>query len=264
VADKHLTVRGIKRLIDGALGTHGAWMLEPYADLPSSRGLNTTSIESLRRTVELAEEHGFQLCVHAIGDRANREVLDLFESLAGKNPKFPSLRWRIEHVQHLDNADIPRFAPLGVIASMQANHATSDGPFVVDRLGVDRAREGAYVWKKLLDAGAIVTNGTDAPVEDVNPLGSFYAAVTRRMRNGEQFFPEHCMTRMQALRSYTLDAAYAAFEENEKGSLAAGKLADIVVLSKDIMTIPAEEIPQAKVLYTIVGGKIRYQAKDQD
>jgi hypothetical protein len=264
VADKHLTVRGVKRLVDGALGTHGAWLLEPYADLPESRGLNTTSIESLRRTAELAEQHGFQLCVHAIGDRANREVLNLFESRAKTQPEFSSLRWRIEHVQHLDNADIPRFAPLGIIASMQANHATSDGPFVVERLGLKRAREGAYVWKKLLDAGAIVTNGTDAPVEDVDPLGSFYASVTRRMRGGKQFFPEHCMTREQALCSYTRDAAYAAFEEEEKGSLSVGKLADIVVLSHDILTVDAEEIPRAKVLYAIVGGKIVYQAKADD
>jgi predicted amidohydrolase YtcJ len=260
LADGHLTVRGIKRMFDGALGTHGAWMLEPYDDLPTSRGLNTASIESLARTADLAQEHDFQLCVHAIGDRANREVLNLFEKVASATPEFARLRWRIEHAQHLHPADMPRFKPLGVIASMQANHATSDGPFVIDRLGVERARQGAYVWKNLLDAGAIVTNGTDAPVEDVNPLGSFHAAVTRRMRNGQQFFPEQCMTREQALRSYTLDAAYAAFEEEGKGSLTSGKLADIVVLSKDILTVDAEEIPSARVLYTIVGGKIMYQA----
>jgi predicted amidohydrolase YtcJ len=257
-AEGHLTVRAIKRLVDGALGTHGAWLLEPYADLPTSSGLNTTPLESIGRTAELAERHGFQLCVHAIGDRANREVLNLFQSRAENNPRFRELRWRIEHAQHIDNADIPRFAQLGVVASMQANHCTSDGPFVVQRLGAERAREGAYVWRKLIDSGAVVTNGTDAPVEDLSPLGSFYASVTRRMKDGRQFFPEHCLTRAEALKSYTLDAAYAAFEEDVKGSLTAGKLADIVVLSRDIMTVPEEELRQAEALYTIVGGKILY------
>lgn len=263
LADGHLSVRGIKRLVDGALGTHGAWLLAPYADLPESRGLNTTSLESLVTTARLAEQHDFQLCVHAIGDRANREVLNLFAEVAGRNPQFKQLRWRIEHAQHIDNADIPRFAQLGVIASMQANHCTSDGPFVIRRLGEERAREGAYVWKKLLDAGAMVINGTDVPVEDVNPLGSFYASVTRRMANGQAFFPQHCLSRELALRSYTLDAAYAAFEEQDKGSLTVGKLADIVVLSRDIMTVPEEEIQQAKVRYTIVGGKVVYQSGAQ-
>lgn len=258
-ADGHLTVRAIKRLADGALGTHGAWLLEPYADLPASSGLNTTPLESIARTAELAEQHGFQLCVHAIGDRANREILNIFRSRAEQNPRFKELRWRIEHAQHIANDDIPRFAQLGVIASMQANHCTSDGPFVVQRLGVERAREGAYAWRKLIDARAVVTNGTDAPVEDLNPLGSFYASVTRRMKDGRQFFPEHCLTRDEALKSYTLAAADAAFEDDIKGSLTAGKLADIVVLSRDIMTVPEEEIRQTEVLYTIVGGKVVYR-----
>jgi predicted amidohydrolase YtcJ len=259
LANKHLTVRAIKRMIDGALGTHGAWLLEPYDDLPESRGLNTSSPEYIAATARLAQQHGFQLCVHAIGDRANREILNIFESLARQHADFPQWRWRIEHAQHLHPADIRRFAPLGVIASMQANHCTSDGPFVVQRLGIKRSQEGAYAWKPLLDAGAVVINGTDAPVEDVNPLGSFYASVTRRMPNGQAFFPEHCMTRDQALRSYTLDAAYAAFEEQDKGSLTVGKLADIVVLSRDILTVPEEQIPGTKVLYTIVGGKVLYR-----
>ena len=254
----YLTVRAIKRLADGAIGTHGAWLLQPYNDLPESKGLNTTSLESIAATAKLAQQYDYQLCVHAIGDRANREVLNIFQAIAKDHSDFSSLRWRIEHAQHIDNADIPRFAQLGVIASMQANHATSDGPFVVARLGETRAREGAYVWKKLLDAGALVTNGTDAPVEDVNPLGSFYATITRRMRDGRQFFPEHCLSREQALYSYTLAAAYAAFEENSKGSLTVGKLADVVVLSRDIMTIAAEEIPGTEVLYTIVGGRVAY------
>jgi predicted amidohydrolase YtcJ len=257
--DHHLTVRGIKRMMDGALGTHGAWLFEPYVDLPDSRGLATISLESLARTAQLAETHDFQLCVHAIGDRANHEVLDLFARVRDRNPRFPQLRWRIEHAQHLAASDISRFAELGVIASMQANHCTSDGPFVIERLGRERAEEGAYAWRKLLDAGALVINGTDAPVEDVNPIGSFYAAVTRRMRDGRQFFPGQCMSRVEALRSYTVACAYGAFEEDQKGSLSVGKLADIVVLSRDIMTVPEEEILGTEVLYTIVGGRVLYE-----
>jgi len=255
-----ITVRAIKRLVDGAIGTHGAWLLAPYDDLPGSTGNNTLPLSSLERTAELAVQHNYQLCVHAIGDRANREVLDLFERVFTKHGvRGADLRWRIEHAQHIDPADIPRFGQLGVIASMQSNHATSDGPFVVSRLGERRAKRGAYAWRSLLDAGAIVVNGTDVPVEPVNPLGSLYASVTRKMANGEPFFPEQAMTRAEALRSYTRDAAQAAFEESEKGTLAVGKLADIVVLDRDLETIPADEIPATQVIYTIVGGKVVYQ-----
>jgi predicted amidohydrolase YtcJ len=260
-ADHHITVRGIKRLFDGAIGTHGAWLLAPYDDLPGSVGNNTLSVSSLEQTAELALKHNYQLCVHAIGDRANREVLDLFErTFATYKVNGADLRWRIEHAQHLDPAEIPRFKQLGVIASMQANHATSDAPFVVARLGERRAKVGAYAWRSLLDMGAIVVNGTDVPVEPLNPLGSFYASVTRRMASGDSFFPEQCMTRLEALRSYTRDAAFAAFEENEKGTLAPGKLADIVVLNSDLRTLPDDEILKTCVAYTIVGGKIVYDA----
>jgi predicted amidohydrolase YtcJ len=257
--DHHLTVRGIKRSIDGALGSHGAWMLAPYDDLLESRGLNTTSIDSLRETAELAVKHDYQLCVHAIGDRANREVLNLFEETFREHPSQTSRRWRIEHAQHLHPDDIPRFAQAGAIASMQGVHCTSDAPFVVTRLGTDRARSGAYVWRSLLDAGAKVTNGTDAPVEDVSPIASFYASVTRRLPDGSTFFPEQCMTREEALRSYTLDAAYAAFEEDLKGSLTPGKLADFVVLSKDILSVADDEIPTTQVVMTVIGGKVAYE-----
>ncbi len=254
--DGFLTVRAIKRSIDGALGSHGAWLLEPYEDMPESSGLNTTSLEVMKETARLALEHDFQLCVHAIGDRANRETLDLFEqALAGDRDR----RWRVEHAQHLHPDDIPRFAGLGVIASMQAVHCTSDGPWVPDRLGEGRTAEGAYVWRKLIDSGAVVTNGTDAPVEDVDPIASFHAAVSRRMANGELFEPHQRMTREEALRSYTLDAAYSAFEEDRKGSLEVGKLADVTVLSRDIMTVPEEEIPGTEVVYTIVGGRVAYR-----
>ncbi len=258
--DHFLTVRGIKRFIDGALGAHGAWLLEPYNDLPQSRGLQLNSIEVLRETARLAAEHDMQLCIHAIGDRANREVLDLYEATFAANPREDSRRWRIEHAQHLDPDDIARFAKIGVVAAMQGNHCTSDGPFVVARLGEKRSRDGAYAWRSLLDAGASVVNGTDAPVEDVDPIGSFYASVTRRLADGTTFFPEQCMTREEALRSYTIDAAWAAFEEDLKGSLTPGKLADIVVLSNDLLTCPDEEILSTEVECTIVGGEVVYEA----
>lgn len=254
-----LTVRSIKRQIDGALGSHGAWLLEPYADMPTSTGLVLEPPEDIQRTCELAIQYGFQVNTHAIGDRANREVLNIYEKVFSANPDKKDLRWRIEHAQHLHPDDIPRFAQLGVIASMQGIHCTSDAPWVIKRLGEKRAREGAYVWRALWDSGAVVTNGTDAPVEDINPILSYYATVTRRTADGTAFFPEQALSREEALKSYTLNNAYAAFEENLKGSLAPGKLADMVVLSHDILTIPAEEIPKTTVLYTILGGKIVYQ-----
>lgn len=254
-----LAVRSIKRQIDGALGSHGAWLLEPYEDLPDSVGLVLESEEEIRGTAELAIEHGFQLNTHAIGDRANRRVLDLYEQAFASRESAADPRWRIEHAQHLHPDDIPRFAGLGVIASMQAIHCTSDGPWVVKRLGGERARSGAYVWRRLLDSGAVVTNGTDVPVEDIDPIASFHASVTRRMKNGESFFAGQRMTRPEALRSYTLSNAFAAFEEELKGSLTVGKLADIVVLSHDILSVPDEEILNARVDLTIVGGQVRYR-----
>jgi predicted amidohydrolase YtcJ len=261
-SDKHLTVRAIKRVMDGALGSRGAWLLEPYNDLPGSTGLNTTSVQDITETAKIAMEHGFQLCVHAIGDRANRETLDIYESIFRANPGKRDLRWRIEHAQHLHPNDIPRFGQLGVIAAMQGIHCTSDAPYVIARLGAKRAEEGAYAWQKLMKSGAVIANGTDAPVEDVDPIASFYASVSRKLKDGSRFYPDQRMSREEALKTYTLNAAYAAFEEDIKGSLTPGKLADITVLSKDIMTIPEDEIPSAEVLYTIVGGKVMYE-KDE-
>ena len=254
-----LTVRAIKRQIDGALGTRGAWMLEPYSDAPNLSGLATEDPADIRKTAELAIAHGFQLCVHAIGDRANRETLDIFEQAFRAHPEKKDLRWRVEHAQHLSPADIPRFGKLGVIAAMQGIHCTSDAPFVPLRLGAKRAEEGAYVWQKLIRSGAVVGNGTDAPVEDVSPIASFYASVSRKLKDGSVFYPDQRMSREQALRSYTLNNAYAAFEDDVKGSLKPGKLADVTVLSRDIMTIPEDDIPKAEVVYTIVGGKVAYQ-----
>jgi len=252
--NQHLTVRAIKRYMDGALGAHGAWLLDPYEDLPSSRGLNTEEIPYLEETARMALSDGFQLCIHAIGDRANREVLDLYERFFLQQPGGIERRWRIEHAQHLSPQDIPRFTKLGVIAAMQGVHATSDGPWVPRRLGEQRSREGAYVWRSLLDSGAVICNGTDAPVEDVDPIRSYFASVTRQTADGTRFYPEQVMTRLEALHSYTTAGAFAGFEENLKGTLTPGKLADFVVLSQDLLTVPDERIPETQVLLTVVGG----------
>lgn len=254
-----LAVRSIKRQIDGALGAHGAWLLEPYTDMPESVGLVLEPEDEIRRTAEIAIEHGYQVNTHAIGDRANRRVLDIYQEVFEANGNPKDLRWRVEHAQHLDPSDVGRFAELGVIAAMQGIHCTSDGPWVPERLGEERAESGSYLWRSLIDSGAVVTNGTDVPVEDIDPLAGFHASVTREMVNGELFYPEQRMTREEALKSYTLENAFAAFEEDLKGSLVEGKLADIAVLSKDIMTIPAEEILTARVDLTIVGGEVRFE-----
>ncbi len=178
------------------------------------------------------------------------------------HPEEKDLRWRIEHAQHLDPADMPRFKQLGVIASMQGVHCTSDAPFVEKRLGEERARTGAYAWRSLLDQGIIIANGTDAPVERVDPIPNFYASVTRkRLDNGMEFFPEQKMTREEALYSYTLGNAYAGFQEDKKGSIEEGKLADLVLLSQNLITCADDSIPKAKVLMTIVGGKVKYRAQ---
>jgi predicted amidohydrolase YtcJ len=257
--NNHLTIAAIKVTADGALGSRGAWMLEPYSDSPASVGLPTNSPESIAETSIIALANGVQLCVHAIGDRANREVLNVYERAFKSRPEAKDLRWRIEHAQHISAADIPRFGQLGVIPAMQGVHATSDAPYVLARLGPKRAEEGAYVWQKLMKSGAIIANGTDVPVERIDPMASFYASVTRKTKDGSVFFGDQKMTRAEALKSYTWNGAYAAKEESLKGSLSVGKLADITVLSKDIMTVPEDEILAANVVYTIVGGKVAYQ-----
>jgi predicted amidohydrolase YtcJ len=261
VGNNHLTVRAIKRLADGALGSHGAWLLEPYEDMPSSSGLNTTPMDEIRETAVLAAENGFQLCTHAIGDRANREVLDIYRDVCADNPTADDLRWRVEHAQHLHPDDVARFSELGVIAAMQGIHCTSDGPWVPRRIGDERAERGAYVWKDLLASGAVIANGTDAPVEEVDPLANIHALVTRELPDGSQFYPQQCLSREEALRTYTLNGAYAGFEESIKGSITPGKLADIVVLSQDIMTIPESEIPTTEVVLTIASGAVKYDSR---
>ena len=254
-----LTVRSIKRQIDGALGAHGAWLLEPYEDLPETSGLVLEKIEDIERTAEIAVRHGFQVNTHAIGDRANQETLDIYERTWNRlDVDGKKLRWRIEHAQHIDPLDVPRFGELGVIASIQAVHGTSDGPWIPSRLGDERAEATSQPWRDLFNTNAIVTNGTDVPVERINPIASYYSSVSRIMNNGVKFYPKHVMTREEALQSYTINNAFAAFEEDIKGSLTPGKYADIVILSQDLLTVNEDKIPGITVDITIVGGKIKY------
>lgn len=265
-ADNHFTVRGVgEDVSDGALGTRSAWFLKPYSDAPGVTGKNVTPMADLAQIARIAARDGFQVSIHAIGDRANREVLDMYQKIFDEDPAAHALRWRVEHAQHLNPADIPRFAQMGVIASMQSIHACSDAPMVIPRIGAQRAKEGAYVWKKLIDSGAIVLDGTDTPVEDTNPIPVFYCGVTRAYDHGRKtFFPDEAKTPMQELKSYTWNNAYAIFEDRELGSLTPGKLADIDVFSGDLLTMPANDILRTRVLYTIIGGKVVYRRPGAD
>lgn len=260
-----LTVRSIKLYSDGALGSRGAWLLEEYSDMPGAFGHNVTPMENIEEVTKTGLAEGFQICTHAIGDRANQEVLNIYERALAENPeKAADHRFRIEHAQHLDLADIPRFAELGVIAAMQAIHMSSDRPWAIYRLGEKRIVNGAYVWQKLLQSGAKVVNGTDAPVEPISAVASFYSSVTRKTLKGTPeggYEADQKMSRGQALNSYTLDAAYAAFEENIKGSIEVGKLADFTVFDQDIMTVDEKDILNAQVQMTIVGGEIVFEKK---
>tara|TARA_B110001454_G_scaffold33812_1_gene33169 strand:+ start:26986 stop:28743 length:1758 start_codon:yes stop_codon:yes gene_type:complete len=255
-----LTVRSIKRQIDGALGAHGAWLLDPYLDLPETDGLVLETVEDISGTAEIGVKHGFQVNTHAIGDRANREILDLYENIWQQlDVDGKQLRWRIEHAQHIDPEDVPRFGGLGVIASIQAVHGTSDGPWIPSRLGDIRAKATSQPWRDLFNTGAILTNGTDVPVERIDPIASYYSSVTRKMINGDAFYPEHKMTREEAIQTYTINNAYAAFEENLKGTLTPGKYADFIVLSKNLLTIKDSDIPSTVIDMTYVGGELKYQ-----
>lgn len=255
-----LTIRSIKKQIDGALGAHGAWLLEPYVDLPETSGLILEPVEEIEATARLAVALGYQVNTHAIGTRANREVLDLYERIWRElEVDGADRRWRVEHAQHIHPDDIPRFGQLGVIASVQGVHCTSDGPWMPSRLGAQRTEATSYRWRDLLDSGAVVNNGTDVPVESIDPFASLVASVARVMNNGEAFYPEQGMTRGEALYSYTMANAYAAFEEDVKGSLTPGKLADLVVIDQDFLTAPLDAIRNTEVAYTIIGGEIRYQ-----
>ncbi|MEQ8207642.1 MAG: amidohydrolase, partial [Woeseia sp.] len=261
--DDFLTVRSIKRQIDGALGAHGAWLLEPYVDLPDTAGLVLEPVADIEGTARVAVKHGFQVNTHAIGDRANRETLDIYERIwdeMGVDGK--PLRWRVEHAQHIDPADVPRFAEMGVIAAMQGIHGASDGPWIPSRLGEPRSGLTSYPWRTLIESGAIIGNGTDVPVEPIDAIASYYATVSRMTVKGERFHPEHVMTREEALTSYTLNNAIAAFEEDVKGTLTPGKYADFVVLSNDLLTVEEDKIPSTQILMTFVGGELKYNSED--
>jgi predicted amidohydrolase YtcJ len=258
-----LAVRGVKFYADGALGSRGAALLEPYSDDPGNRGLTLTSRAELLEAAEQALDAGFQICTHAIGDRANAFVLDVYDqALTTRGAKGRDVRFRIEHAQVVSGADIPRFKALGVIPVMQASHCTSDMPWAIQRLGPERIK-GAYAWRSLLREGSIIPGGSDFPVESPNPLWGFYAAVTRQDQNGlprEGWNPGERMTREEALKSYTIWGAYAGFQEREKGTLEPGKWADMVVLTDDIMKIDPLKILTTRVEKTIIAGDVVYDA----
>ena len=258
-----LTVRAVKFYADGALGSRGAALLEPYADDPGNRGLTLTSRAELLQATEQALDAGFQICTHAIGDRANAFVLDVYdEALTSKHARGRDERLRVEHAQVLAPGEIPRFKALGVLPVMQASHCTSDMPWAGGRLGPERIK-GAYAWRSLLRQGSIIPGGSDFPVESPNPLLGFYAAITRQDPGGfpkEGWNPGERMTRQEALKSYTLWGAFAGFQEREKGSLEPGKWADLVVLTDDIMKIEPPKILTTRVVRTMIAGETVYEA----
>jgi len=258
-----LKMGAVKAFADGSLGSRTAWMFEPYTDDPTYSGLATalmTPPAKMMATLAAADKAGIQLAVHAIGDRANAEMLDIYQRIGGADPA--AHRFRIEHAQHLRPADIARFGKLGVIASMQPYHAIDDGRWAEKRIGHDRART-SYAWRSILDAGAPLAFGTDWPVAPLNPLLGVYAAVTRATLDGmhpEGWFPEQRLTLEETLRAYTQGSAYAAFDENEKGTIAPGKLGDLVVLDEDLLQIPPDHLKDVQVAATIVGGKVVYRS----
>ncbi len=258
-----LTVQAVKVSLDGALGSYGAWLLDSYSDRQGWVGENTFNLDSLKAVADFCWENNLQLCVHAIGDKANREVINIYSEKIAKN-KNKDHRWRVEHAQHVNPTDIPRFKEWNVIAAMQGIHCTSDAPFVPKRLGDKRSEEGAYVWQSFIKAGVLVANGTDVPVEDVDPIANYYSTVTRKMKDGIAFYPEQKMTREQAIYSYTMANAIAAKEEKQKGSIEVGKYADLIMLSNNLITCTDEEIKNTKVLLTIVGGRTKYKNQSDE
>ncbi|MCH8277736.1 MAG: amidohydrolase, partial [Proteobacteria bacterium] len=261
-AGDRLEIAAVKLYADGALGSRGAAMLEPYSDDAENRGLPFWTQEELDAFVAKANNLGFQVGIHAIGDLGNRMALDAFEKAQDGRPS--SIRNRIEHAQIIALDDIPRFSELGVIASIQATHATSDKNMAEDRVGSERIL-GGYAWRRLLDSGAVLANGSDFPVELSNPFHGLYASVTRQGRDGEPeggWYPEQALTRAEALHSFTLAAAFAAHQEDRMGSLEAGKWADFIIIDRDYFAIPASEIDDIKVLQTWVGGKQVYERND--
>ena len=267
--DHHFTQRTIKVIFDGALGSRGAALLKPYADAPDTSGYLTEKPEELKPMFEEALRSGIQVETHAIGDRANRLILDLYEQAFKAVPpnarKIREPRWRVEHAQILDPVDIPRFAKLGVIPSMQPSHAISDLFFALSRLGIDRLA-AAYAWQSFLKSGSIICGGSDAPVERGEPMIEFYAAVARKSIRGESaegWHPEQAVSREQALKMFTIWPAYGVFEENDKGSIEVGKLADFTVLSQDILKIPEPEILKSRCVMTMIGGEVVFESAEQ-
>ncbi len=265
MGDDFIKMGAVKAFADGSLGSATAWMYEPFADDPANRGIPTplmnppAKMEALARGASQAQ---LQVCTHAIGDRAIAEMLDVYERVGGAHPA--ALRFRIEHAQHMRPQDFARFAKLGIIASMQPYHAIDDGRWAEKRLGHERAR-WSFAWRSMLDAGVPLAFGSDWPVAPLSPILGIYAAVTRATLDGkhpEGWFPEQRLTVEEALRAYTQGSAYAAFQENDKGSIAPGKLGDLVVLSDDLFTIPPAQIKDARVVMTIVGGKIVYESNE--
>lgn len=262
VIGDQFSVRAIKLYSDGALGSRGAWLLEEYSDRPGHFGNPIIPIEDIGQIAKEGLQHGFQVCTHAIGDRANQEVLNAYQAaFEGAEKKGADVRFRIEHAQHLNQADIPRFAELGVIASMQGIHMSSDRPWAIDRLGRLRIIQGAYMWKALKESGAVVINGTDVPVEPLNPMAGYYSLVTRKTLTGQPeggYEPDQKLSRLEALTAYTRDGAYGSFREGITGSLLSGMKADFLILSNDITECPEEEIMSTKVLQTWINGQVLY------
>jgi predicted amidohydrolase YtcJ len=260
VGDGRLAIGALKVLADGALGSRGAALHDAYCDDPRNTGLVLMPREEIERLTLEAGALGFQVCVHAIGDRANTLVLDAFERALARVPR-PDHRLRVEHAQILTERDIPRFRHLGVLPSMQATHCTSDMPWAGERLGPERLH-GAYAWRSLLATGVVIAGGSDFPVESPNPFHGIHAAVTRRPRTGEHpgWQPEQRMTRAEAVRSFTTWNAFAARQETELGSLEPGKHADLVVLSHDVFTCPDDQLPDVRPVLTLVGGEVAFRA----
>ena len=255
-----LTVRSIgEKVLDGALGTHGGWLLEPYSDMPQSYGLNVVPVEEIEASARLAMKHDYQMAIQGIGDRAYRELLDIYAAEFAKHPDKTDLRWRIEHAQVIHPDDVPRTVELGVIPAVQGIFACSDGPWVEERLGKERTRERGYIFNTLAEAGLVPTNGTDPPVDEISPIGSFHCSVTRELPDGTLFQPQEAYSRERALYSYTMGNAIAAFEEDIKGSITPGKLADITVLSQNLLTVPDDALLDTEVVMTILGGQVRYR-----
>ena len=251
----------LKGFIDGTLGSGTALFFEPFKDEPDKTGLPQMTYEELEKRIVASDKAGLQIGIHAIGTKANNWILNAFEKAQQVNGKRDS-RHRSEHAQILIDSDIPRFAKLGVIASMQPTHCITDKRFCEKRIGLERSK-GAYAWRRLLNTGAKIAFGTDYSVEPLDPLEGLYAAVSRKDRLGEPgpgWFPDQKLTMEEAIRLYTLDSAYAEYMEDRKGMIKRGYLADVVMFDKDLMTIPHDQIMKAKVEYTIVGGKVVYES----